>query len=223
MTPGEASEDDLIAGVERGLYIQRLWYNRLVDAEAGTVVGDQPGRLLPDRGRQADRRAGRRPVHRERARRAGPHRRHRPPPDQPAGAERLERLRIRAGDPGPRLPVRRPARGRRTRRRRERRLPTRASWSPRSWPARSGRRWATGTASGSIPDGQAVPAARHGRGHAGRALRRPGHRLRRRPRGAWPVGPAPRPGRQLRAPVPVLRRQHRRGRLGPGRRAPRAS
>ncbi|MGH3409521.1 MAG: metallopeptidase TldD-related protein, partial [Streptosporangiaceae bacterium] len=39
MTPGEASEDDLIAGVERGLYIQRLWYNRLVDAEAGTVVG----------------------------------------------------------------------------------------------------------------------------------------------------------------------------------------
>ena len=39
MTPGTASEADLIAGVERGLYIQRLWYNRLVDAEAGTVVG----------------------------------------------------------------------------------------------------------------------------------------------------------------------------------------
>jgi PmbA protein len=39
MTPGAASEADLIAGVERGLYIQRLWYNRLVDAEAGTVVG----------------------------------------------------------------------------------------------------------------------------------------------------------------------------------------
>jgi PmbA protein len=39
MSPGSASEDDLIAGVERGLYIQRLWYNRLVDAEAGTVVG----------------------------------------------------------------------------------------------------------------------------------------------------------------------------------------
>lgn len=39
MSPGQASEDDLIAGVERGLYIQRLWYNRLVDAEAGTVVG----------------------------------------------------------------------------------------------------------------------------------------------------------------------------------------
>lgn len=39
MTPGAASEAGLIAGVERGLYIQRLWYNRLADAEAGTVVG----------------------------------------------------------------------------------------------------------------------------------------------------------------------------------------
>lgn len=39
MMPGNASEQDLIAGVERGLYIQRLWYNRLVDAETGTVVG----------------------------------------------------------------------------------------------------------------------------------------------------------------------------------------
>jgi len=39
MMPGGASEAQLIAGVERGLYIQRLWYNRLVDAEAGTVVG----------------------------------------------------------------------------------------------------------------------------------------------------------------------------------------
>jgi PmbA protein len=39
MTPGAASEAELIAGVGRGLYIQRLWYNRLVDAEAGTVVG----------------------------------------------------------------------------------------------------------------------------------------------------------------------------------------
>jgi predicted Zn-dependent protease len=39
MAPGPAGEAELIAGVERGLYIQRLWYNRLVDAEAGTVVG----------------------------------------------------------------------------------------------------------------------------------------------------------------------------------------
>jgi len=39
MMPGGMSEADLVAGVERGLYVQRLWYNRLVDAEAGTVVG----------------------------------------------------------------------------------------------------------------------------------------------------------------------------------------
>jgi len=39
MAPGPDTEQELIAGVERGLYIQRLWYNRLVDAEAGTVVG----------------------------------------------------------------------------------------------------------------------------------------------------------------------------------------
>lgn len=39
MDPGTMSEDELIAGVERGLYVQRLWYNRLVDAESGTVVG----------------------------------------------------------------------------------------------------------------------------------------------------------------------------------------
>ncbi len=39
MNPGSQSEDELIAGVERGLYVQRLWYNRLVDAESGTVVG----------------------------------------------------------------------------------------------------------------------------------------------------------------------------------------
>jgi PmbA protein len=39
LMPGRASEEDLIAGVGRGLYIQRLWYNRLVDAATGTVVG----------------------------------------------------------------------------------------------------------------------------------------------------------------------------------------
>jgi predicted Zn-dependent protease len=39
MGAGTSSEEELIAGVERGLYIQRLWYNRLVDAESGTVVG----------------------------------------------------------------------------------------------------------------------------------------------------------------------------------------
>lgn len=39
MQPGTSSEEELIAGVERGVYVQRLWYNRLVDAERGTVLG----------------------------------------------------------------------------------------------------------------------------------------------------------------------------------------
>jgi predicted Zn-dependent protease len=39
MAPGTATEDELIAGVERGVYVQRLWYNRVVDAERGTVLG----------------------------------------------------------------------------------------------------------------------------------------------------------------------------------------
>jgi PmbA protein len=39
MESGTQSEDELVAGVERGLYVQRLWYNRLVDPGAGTVVG----------------------------------------------------------------------------------------------------------------------------------------------------------------------------------------
>jgi PmbA protein len=39
MTAGAAGEEELIAGVERGVYIQRLWYNRVVDAETGTVLG----------------------------------------------------------------------------------------------------------------------------------------------------------------------------------------
>ncbi|HEY6480194.1 MAG TPA: metallopeptidase TldD-related protein, partial [Streptosporangiaceae bacterium] len=52
MTPGPDSEAELIAGVERGLYIQRLWYNRLVDAEAGTVVGtSRDGCFLIEDGR----------------------------------------------------------------------------------------------------------------------------------------------------------------------------
>jgi PmbA protein len=39
MSAGDLSEIELIGGVERGIYVQRLWYNRLVDPEAGTVVG----------------------------------------------------------------------------------------------------------------------------------------------------------------------------------------
>jgi PmbA protein len=39
MAAGPASEEELIAGVERGIYVQRLWYNRVADAETGTVLG----------------------------------------------------------------------------------------------------------------------------------------------------------------------------------------
>jgi predicted Zn-dependent protease len=39
MDEGAFTDVELIAGVERGLYVQRLWYNRLVDAETGTIVG----------------------------------------------------------------------------------------------------------------------------------------------------------------------------------------
>lgn len=39
MVPGMATAENLIDEVERGLYVQRLWYNRLVDSESGTVVG----------------------------------------------------------------------------------------------------------------------------------------------------------------------------------------
>jgi PmbA protein len=59
MTPGQATEEELIAGVERGLYIQRLWYNRLVDAEAGTVVGtSRDGCYLIEDGALTSRLAG---------------------------------------------------------------------------------------------------------------------------------------------------------------------
>lgn len=39
MEAGEASEEELIAGVERGLYIERFWYTRLVDRQASTITG----------------------------------------------------------------------------------------------------------------------------------------------------------------------------------------
>jgi len=54
MMPGGATEAELIGGVERGLYIQRLWYNRLVDAEAGSVVGtSRDGCFLIENGKLA--------------------------------------------------------------------------------------------------------------------------------------------------------------------------
>jgi predicted Zn-dependent protease len=39
MAAGNATEAELIAGVDRGVYIQRFWYTRLVDRAAGTITG----------------------------------------------------------------------------------------------------------------------------------------------------------------------------------------
>jgi predicted Zn-dependent protease len=39
MAPGELTESELIADVERGVYVQRFWYTRLVDRVAGTITG----------------------------------------------------------------------------------------------------------------------------------------------------------------------------------------
>ncbi len=39
MRTGPSTEADLIAGVERGVYLQRFWYTRLVDRTAGTITG----------------------------------------------------------------------------------------------------------------------------------------------------------------------------------------
>ena len=37
--PGTSTESELIAGVRRGVYIQRFWYTRLVDPTATTITG----------------------------------------------------------------------------------------------------------------------------------------------------------------------------------------
>jgi PmbA protein len=39
MRPGGLSEAELIAGVERGVYVERFWYTRLVDRQASTITG----------------------------------------------------------------------------------------------------------------------------------------------------------------------------------------
>ena len=39
MSAGDSTEEELIAGVERGVYIQRFWYTRLVDRAATTITG----------------------------------------------------------------------------------------------------------------------------------------------------------------------------------------
>ncbi len=39
MQAGRLTEAELIAGVERGVYVERFWYTRLVDRQAGTITG----------------------------------------------------------------------------------------------------------------------------------------------------------------------------------------
>jgi PmbA protein len=52
LSAGDSSEADLIAGVERGVYIQRFWYTRLVDRVAGTITGvSRDGCFLIENGR----------------------------------------------------------------------------------------------------------------------------------------------------------------------------
>jgi PmbA protein len=64
MTPGDATEAELIAGVESGLYIQRFWYTRLVDRVAGTITGvSRDGCFLIENGKLARPVAGARFTH----------------------------------------------------------------------------------------------------------------------------------------------------------------
>jgi predicted Zn-dependent protease len=64
MTPGDATEAELIAGVGRGLYIQRFWYTRLVDRVAGTITGvSRDGCFLIEDGRLGQPVAGARFTH----------------------------------------------------------------------------------------------------------------------------------------------------------------
>ena len=39
MPAGRQTEDELIAQLERGVYLQRFWYTRLVDRITGTITG----------------------------------------------------------------------------------------------------------------------------------------------------------------------------------------
>ena len=39
MSAGSSTEAELIAGVEKGVYLQRFWYTRMVDRNAGTITG----------------------------------------------------------------------------------------------------------------------------------------------------------------------------------------
>lgn len=52
MDAGDATEAELIAGVERGVYVQRFWYTRLVDRVTATITGvSRDGCFLIEDGR----------------------------------------------------------------------------------------------------------------------------------------------------------------------------
>ncbi|MCY1136994.1 TldD/PmbA family protein [Actinoplanes sp. Pm04-4] len=64
LEPGDQTEEDLIAGVERGVYVQRFWYTRLVDRVTGTITGvSRDGCFLIENGRLAAPVAGARFTH----------------------------------------------------------------------------------------------------------------------------------------------------------------
>jgi predicted Zn-dependent protease len=64
MDAGDAAEADLIAGVERGIYVQRFWYTRLVDRLTATITGvSRDGCFLIEDGRLARPVAGARFTH----------------------------------------------------------------------------------------------------------------------------------------------------------------
>ncbi|WP_034593456.1 TldD/PmbA family protein [Hamadaea tsunoensis] len=64
MDAGDATEAELIAGVERGIYVQRFWYTRLVDRLTATITGvSRDGCFLIEDGKLAQPVAGARFTH----------------------------------------------------------------------------------------------------------------------------------------------------------------
>ncbi|MFD0891660.1 metallopeptidase TldD-related protein, partial [Streptosporangium algeriense] len=52
MTPGTTPDEELVAGVERGVYVQRFWYTRVVDPGRTTITGvSRDGCFLIENGR----------------------------------------------------------------------------------------------------------------------------------------------------------------------------
>ncbi|NUP77393.1 MAG: TldD/PmbA family protein [Nonomuraea sp.] len=61
IAPGASSLDDLVGGIERGVYVQRFWYTRVVDQEETTITGvSRDGCFLIENGSIAGPVAGKR-------------------------------------------------------------------------------------------------------------------------------------------------------------------